>query len=120
MYTESFAGDIDTILAREAAKFGIPALITLPAGRGRIDSYGFNKEQREALDAALLTIGRAMMYHYPEGDGKPAIIQIDAQRKIVIRAWYQAANLYQTLTRNDWFAGLEGETGKPHIKRFTI
>ena len=118
MYTESFAGDVDLILAREAAKFGSPSLITLPAGRGRVDTYGFTKEQREALAAALLTIGRAMGA-YPEQDGKPATIQIDAQCKIIILHWYQAANLYQTLTRNCWFAGLEGKTGKPSVKRFT-
>ena len=119
MYTESFAGDIDLILAREAAKFVPPSLITLPAGRGRVDTYGFTKEQREALAAALLTIGRAMMWQGSDGPSKPATIQIDAQRKIIISHWFQAANLYQTLTRNCWFAGLNGETAKTTVKRFT-
>ena len=118
MYTESFAGDIDTILAREAAKWGVPSLITLPAGRGRVDTYGFTKEQREALTAALLTIGRAMMWRVSDGPSKPATIQIDAQRKIVVGAWFQAANLYQALTHNCWFAGLEGKTAKPSKKRW--
>ena len=113
MYTESFAGDVDAILAREAAKFSVPTCITLPTGRGRVDTYGFNREQRETLTAALLTIGRAMTT-----DPRTVTIRIDNQRSIILRAWWQAANLYQTLARNDWFAGLEGKQAKPQIKRF--
>jgi hypothetical protein len=44
--------------------------------------------------------------------------QVDAQRKIVLAHWWQAANLYQQLTRNDFYAGLENKTGKPRIKRY--
>ena len=116
MYTESFAGDIDTILAREAAKWGVPSLITLPAGRGRVDTYGFTKEQREALTAALLKVGYGM-FHHPRGD---VTIQIDAQRKIVLHCWQQAVNLYQKLTHNDWYAGLAGERARPKTPVFTI
>jgi len=52
-------------------------------------------------------------------DYRPAVIHIDAQRKITLTTWWQAANLYQTLTRNDWYAGLDGKKAKPQIKRYT-
>lgn len=116
MYTESFAGDIETYLERDRTASTLR--VTLPSAQGRIDRYGFTKSQRDAIGPALLNIGRALMTNALDGIDKPATVQIDAQRKIVLRNWTQAANLYQTLTRNDWYAGLEGKTGKPQIKRF--
>lgn len=118
MYTESYAGDIDEILERESVLATL--CVTLPTTRGRVDQYGFTREQREAIGPALLNIGRALMKNAFGGIHKPATIQIDAQRKIVLRNWAQTANLYQTLTRNDWYAGLEGERAKPKIKRFVF
>lgn len=112
MYTESFAGDIDEILKRESLKF--VHVFTLPEAYGRMDAYGFARNQRQALATGLLRIGRNMMSDY-----RPAVIHIDAQRKITLTTWWQAANLYQTLTRNDWYAGLDGKKAKPQIKRYT-
>lgn len=118
MYTESFAGDIDAILTREAILSTLSISVTLPRAKGRADSYGFTRDQREALGAAIIAVGRAMMRQNEDDMGKPITIRIDTQRKIVLHTWGQAANLYQTLTKNCWFAGLEGTTGEPKIKRY--
>jgi hypothetical protein len=114
MYTESFAGDIDEILAREAILSTLR--VTLPPAQGRMDSYGFTKNQRVAMEDALLIVGKEM-FRNPRGN---VTIQVDQQRKIMLRCWQQAANLYQALTHNCWYAGLAGERAKPKIKRYEI
>lgn len=115
MYTESYAGDIDAILAAHTNR---PLTITIPAGTGRIDQYGFTKAQRLALEAELLNIGRIMMYNC---DSNPtATITIGGGGgRIVLHSWAQTANLYQRLTRNDWYAGLTGQTSKITRKDWT-
>jgi hypothetical protein len=115
MYTESYAGDIDAILA---AHINRPLTLTIPAGKGRIDQYGFTKTQRVTLEAELLNIGRIMMWNC--ANNPTATIAIGGGGgRIVLRSWAQAANLYQRLTRNDWYAGLAGETGKIKCKDWT-
>lgn len=115
MYTESFAGDIDGILIKMASMSSKKITFTLPRATGRADSNGLTKNQRDALADALLTAARGMM-----SDGiESTTVLIDEQRKIILRNWQQAANLYQTLTRNGFYAGLEGKKEKPIVKRYT-
>lgn len=115
MYTESFAGDIDDMLSSMV----VATLYTLPQAHGRTDAYGFTRDQRKALEALLLTVGKAMHNSHPDGRGQRKItIQIDTNRKIVLAAWWQAANLYQRLTKNCFMAGMGGATAKPAIKSY--
>ena len=116
MYTESFGGDNFNIDEFVAASFTLGPF-RLPGAIGRADTYGLAKNQRDALAGALLTIGREMMSN-PETYVR-GIVEIDAHSRITITHWYQAANLYQTVGRNDWFAGLAGEKAKPQRKRYT-
>ncbi len=115
MYTESFAGDIDEILA---AMEPLPSYYNLPfQGMGaRVDAvYGLDKPQRIVMAEKLLVIGRGMM----RNGNQTVTIWLDYNRRIVLHNWQQAANHYQAITKNDWFAGLEGKTAKPKIRRYT-
>jgi len=115
MYTESFMGDVDGILARMALCKGRAMVITLPEHKGRGGTYGLSKAQTAALGDNLLTIARA----FDAGEIDTATIRIDEHSRINLRNAAQAANLYQRVTHNCFIAGMCGETGhKPQIKRF--
>ncbi len=114
MYTESFMGDVDGILARMASIRNRQFVVTLPESRGRGGYYGLSKAQTDVLAGELLTIARA--FNAGEIDG--AVIFIDQQNRIYLRKCEQAANLYQTLTKNCFIAGMCGGTNKPQIKRY--
>lgn len=115
MYTESFMGDIDSILARMALCKGRAMVVTLPEYKGRGGTYGLSKAQTAALGDNLLTIARA----FDAGEIDTATIFVDQHNRIYLRNAAQAANLYQRVTHNCFIAGMCGETGhKPQIKRF--
>lgn len=115
MYTESFMGDIDGILARAALCQGKTMVITLPEHKGRGGYFGLSKAQTVALGDNLLTIARA----FNAGEINQAVIFVDEHNRICLHKAEQAANLYQTVTHNCFIAGMCGETGhKPKIKRF--
>jgi hypothetical protein len=79
-------------------------------GRGRRDQYSLNAGQRDMIGSALLVAARRLYKHQI----MHATLVIDPQRKIVVRGWDQAANLYEKLTGNDFYAGLCGEEAKAH------
>lgn len=114
MYTESFMGDVDGILARAALCQGKTMVITLPEHKGRGGTYGLSKAQTTALGDNLLTIARA----FNAGEINQAVIFVDTHNRICLRSAEQAANLYQRITHNCFIAGMCGQTGKPKIKRF--
>jgi hypothetical protein len=114
MYTESFMGDIDGILARMALRQGKTMVITLPENKGKGGTYGMSKAQTAALGDNLLTIARA----FNAGEINQAVIFVDEHNRICLRSAEQAANLYQRVTHNCFIAGMCGQTGKPQIKRF--
>lgn len=78
------------------------------AGRGRRDQYSLNDGQRKMIGVALLVAARRLY----KRQIMHATLVIDAQRKIVVHGWEQAANLYERLTGNDFYAGLCGEEAK--------
>ena len=108
MYTESFMGDIDGILARMASVKNRQFIVTLPENKGKGGYYGLSKAQTDMLAGELLTIARAFMGNEIDG----AVIFVDEHSRIYLRSCDQAANLYQKLTHNCFIAGMCGGTHK--------
>jgi len=114
MYTESFMGDVDGILARMASIRNRQFVVTLPEHRGRGGYYGLSKAQTDVLADQLLTIARS----FDAGEIDGAVIFVDQHNRIYLRKCEQAANLYQTLTHNCFIAGMCGGKNKPVKKHF--
>lgn len=108
MYTESFLGDIDGILARMASIKNRQFIVTLPENKGRGGYYGLSKAQTDMLTSELLTIARSFMANEIDA----ATIFVDQHNRIYLRKVEQAANLYQRITHNCFIAGMCGGTHK--------
>ena len=81
MYTESFLGDVDSILARMASVKNRQFIVTLPENKGKGGYYGLSKAQTDMLAGELLTIARAFMGNEIDG----AVIFVDEQNRLVAR-----------------------------------
>lgn len=106
MYTESFAGDIDGILATMAT--AQPATVKrtefyVTAHRSeRLNQYGMSKSQRERIGAILHDAVRDGYSAFPRCG---LTFHLDDNRRIIVRELDQCIHLYHKLTGQSFFGG---------------
>lgn len=115
MYTESFAGDVDGILAamaqwdayeaQQAEERAFlsrgPVELYIPTGRGKPGRYGLTKTQKTYIGASLMFEIFGSTRDFPH----PVTFVMDGGMKIIVHNKQQAINLYHKLTGNSIFGG---------------
>ena len=107
MYTESFAGDVDGILAAMAmakpatVKVAQTEFYVYAVGSERLNQYGMSKSQRERIGVALFDAVR-------NSSAFPACgltFHLDDNRRIVVHSVDQCIHLYHKVTGQSFFGG---------------
>lgn len=110
MYTESFAGDVDGILAAMAIARPTPAPVKTTQtafyvyahNRERLNQYGMSKSQRERIGIVLFDAVRSGFAAFPECG---LTFHLDDNRRIVVHGVDQCINLYHKMTGQSFFGG---------------
>lgn len=99
MYTESFCGDVDSILCAMAiASKPREAVYSIRNVGNRVDQYGLTKQTKLAMAAHLLS---GIMDSFEA----PMIFDLGDYGRITVHDTKQAINLYHKLTGESIFGG---------------